>query len=238
MDNLGMGAKKPSMDEFALANLGLTSWCLGFYFPKTLNSCFEEQVLLNSEPHREEFKKNFLLLVKKLQIANPGKQLILKSPANTARVKELLELFPNARFVHIYRNPYRVYLSTERLYEKILPLFGLQKVGNRDIEEYIVNSYEAYHKKWFDEKTLIPSENLFEFAFEDFVKDAMPQLEKMYARFGMPMDEKTKRLINGEVKAHDEYEMNRYAQIKPEIRKQINEKWQECFNSWNYKIEG
>ena len=33
------------------------------------------------------------------------KRIVLKSPAHTARVRVLLELFPKARFVHIIRDP-------------------------------------------------------------------------------------------------------------------------------------
>lgn len=46
--------------------------------------------------------------------------LILKSPAHTARLKLLHELFPQARFVHISRNPYEIYQSTKKLFRDLL----------------------------------------------------------------------------------------------------------------------
>src|SRR5687768_18104609 len=41
---------------------------------------------------------------------------ILKSPPHTCRVPTLLRLFPDARFVHIVRDPYAVYPSTLHLW--------------------------------------------------------------------------------------------------------------------------
>ena len=34
-----------------------------------------------------------------------NRSLLLKSPPHTARIRLLLEMFPNARFVHILRDP-------------------------------------------------------------------------------------------------------------------------------------
>ena len=47
-------------------------------------------------------------------------RLILKSPAHTARVKILHELFPEAKFVHISRNPLEIYQSTQKLFLDLL----------------------------------------------------------------------------------------------------------------------
>jgi hypothetical protein len=47
-------------------------------------------------------------------------RLILKSPAHTARMKLLHELFPGAKFIHISRNPYEVYQSTQKLFMDLL----------------------------------------------------------------------------------------------------------------------
>ncbi|MBX2858683.1 MAG: sulfotransferase [Cellvibrionaceae bacterium] len=74
-------------------------------------------------------------------------------PANTTRTPYLLEQFPNARFVYIYRNPYAVYdESTKNLYRKVGPHFHLRnsEIGTKD--ENIVHIYremiESYHAKF------------------------------------------------------------------------------------------
>ena len=65
----------------------------------------------------EAWKQEFVFLLKKISLANHNKQLVLKSPPNTARIKLLLSLFPNAKFIFIHRNPYEVYVSNKQVLE-------------------------------------------------------------------------------------------------------------------------
>ena len=43
--------------------------------------------------------------------AAQNSRLLIKSPVHTGRVKLLLDLFPNAQFIYIHRNPYQVFKS-------------------------------------------------------------------------------------------------------------------------------
>lgn len=238
MDNLSMGAYKPTMDEFALANLSQASWCHGFYFPKKINYYFEKYVSFSNagKSERESYKKAHLYFVKKAQLKNPGKTLILKSASTTSRVKELLEIFPDARFVHIYRNPSAVYLSTERLYEKILPLFGFHKVSNSEIESFIISSYKEYHQKWFAEKELIAKGKLMEFPFEEFVKEPLPYLLQCYRQWDIELDDTALNSIKTVMDQHNGYQKNSYPKLPINIQKILEVEWAFCYNAWSYKI--
>ncbi|GAH11808.1 unnamed protein product, partial [marine sediment metagenome] len=44
-------------------------------------------------------------VIKKLYYKNGDKLLILKDPIDTANIDLLIELYPNAKFVHIIRDP-------------------------------------------------------------------------------------------------------------------------------------
>ena len=54
----------------------------------------------------KEWKEKYIYFLKKVAYYHKGKRLVLKNPANTARIKLLFEMFPEAKFIHIYRNPY------------------------------------------------------------------------------------------------------------------------------------
>jgi len=62
---------------------------------------------LNDE-EKSRWKDNYLKFMKSITFENFRKRLILKNPANTARIPNLLELLPDAKFIHFYRNPYKV----------------------------------------------------------------------------------------------------------------------------------
>jgi hypothetical protein len=101
------------------------------------------------------------------------KHFYLKAPANTARVKQILELYPDAKFIHIHRNPCEVYSSTLHLLKKILPLLSFQKVKMNSLEESTFECYEALYKKYFNEKILIPKGNLVEIDYAVFIKNPL-----------------------------------------------------------------
>ena len=67
-----------------------------------------------------------MYFVKSLSYRNDSRRLILKSPPSTARIGVLLEAFPRAKFVYLYRNPYDVFYSMRKLWEKEIDLFSLQ----------------------------------------------------------------------------------------------------------------
>ncbi len=238
MDNLTMGAFKPTMDEFALANLSDASWCNGFYFPKNIGLYFIKYVSFEagSDKERERYKKSHLWFAKKMQLLYPGKRLIIKSAATSSRVKELLEIFPDARFIHIYRNPYQTYLSTERLYEKILPLFGFHKVSNEFIEHYIIDSYRDFHQKWFAEKLLIPKNRLVEFSFEEFTANPIPILTDAYKTLDINLTDEALSAIKVVAYSHSAYQQNKYTDLPEETKQKVRKQWQFCFTQWGYPI--
>jgi omega-hydroxy-beta-dihydromenaquinone-9 sulfotransferase len=115
MDNMALGFDRPQEDELALVALGVPSpmWSLG-YPGETKGQAY---LTLRDVPDRERKRwaavfRKFLRLV---TYRHRGKPLILKSPPHTARMAVLARMFPNARFLHIVRDPYVVFASTIHL---------------------------------------------------------------------------------------------------------------------------
>jgi len=111
MDNMFMGMNEPQEDEFALSCLTQLSFGLSWVFPRraahydrflTMRDCTAAEI--------ERWKAALHFFVQKLTYKH-ALPLVLKSPPHTARIRLLLDVFPNARFVHIHRNPYDVFRS-------------------------------------------------------------------------------------------------------------------------------
>ena len=69
-----------------------------------------------TEEERQVFKDTFLRLVK-VSLANTGgTQYLSKNPPHTGRVRTLLEMFPNAKFIYLKRNPYTVLESSRSFF--------------------------------------------------------------------------------------------------------------------------
>jgi len=133
-----------------------------------------------------EWKRVYMEVLRKTTLETGNRRLVLKNPINTARVKLLLELFPDAKFVHIHRNPYDVFLSTLRLYEKALSATQLQVVSQAEIESNILHIYEGVMRRFLAQRALIPVGNLVEIRFEQFEERPLAELRRLYETLQLP----------------------------------------------------
>lgn len=70
------------------------------------------------------------------------KRLLLKSPCHTGRVRLLLKLFPDARFVYVHRHPLDVFLSSAHMASTTYGYMFLQRPTDAQIQEYILKQGE------------------------------------------------------------------------------------------------
>ena len=164
-----------------------------------------------------------------------GKQLVLKNPANTARIKFLLELYPDAKFIHIYRNPYIVYPSTQNLFQKAIRPFMLQKVSDDEINDYIINIYKDIMKSYFNERNLIPKHNLTEIRYEEVEKNPILQLNQIYSELSLDGFDKVKPKFARYLKSVNGYKKNAY-KLDENMVNIIDKNWGFAINKWKYDV--
>ncbi len=235
MDKMALGIDRPQEEEFGMANLCTASWLHGFYFPRNMRRYFKRYVVFqDKDRYRDKWLKNYKYLLQKLQLTNPGKTLILKSPGNTARIKEILTLFPDARFVHIHRNPYDVYRSTIHLFETLLPLLGFHHVNEADFQSYILDAYYEIHYKFLAEKDMIPHGQLFEINFNAFIADPMIGLSKIYSSLNLSGFQTASQNFKLELQQSANYEPNVFDPTIEKERQSIYQKWKLMFEAYDY----
>ena len=237
-DNVKVGIRLPIEEEFAMGNICLNSLVHGLYFPKDFIKIVDDIVLFDSKNNnsKHNWKLNFEYFIKKLTLKNSGKQLILKSPANTGRLKELLELYPDAKFIHIHRNPYHVYQSNEGLYENILPMLSFHKVDNGLMENSILYAYEAIHKKFFNDKRKINKNQIFELSYDEFVTNPEEQLRNAYLHLNIDNYETALPKFRDEINSIKNYQSNKHSALSKKTIEAINEKWKFVFEEYGYPV--
>ncbi len=235
-DNVKAGVDKPKEEEFALGNMCITSLVHGYYFPKSMRSVFDEVVTFEKGSPKllNTWKKHLDFFVKKISYKYPSKRILLKSPANTGRIKEILELYPDACFIHIHRDPYAVYQSNEKLYEKILPILGFQKVNDEFIKNFILYSYKKMNEKFLVDKLSIPAGQFIEMSYVDFVKSPIDLLEKAYKHLNLGDFEKARPHLMEEIKSVEDYQKNTYINLNEATKKRIDEEWSFFFDTYGY----
>ncbi len=209
-DDVKIGVDTPYEHDIAIANICSMSPYSGSYFPLN-QDYYTRYASLEGLTEKQISKMKYFTeyVLKKLYLKEEEKMLILKSPVDTARVKFLLELFPNAKFVHIYRNPYEVFYSTKKLFERTLPIFSLQG-KYLDLENFILKTFRDIYEIYYRDVELIPKGNLIEIKYEHFVKEPLTYIKTIYNELNLKgLDEalpEIKEFLNQE----QDYKKSRY----------------------------
>ena len=235
-DNVKIDAHSPQEEEHPLTNLTEKSGMQIFFFPKN-RSYFDKYNVFEGTTKKEikDWKKVYLKMLKQISLfQGKKKQLLLKNPHNTGRVKILLELFPNAKFLFIHRNPYEVYSSTKFLYEKAVKTQFLQEFSEKEIEERIIYCYEKSMQKYLEDKHLIPEGSLFEISFNELETQPINSLEKIYSNLNISDFNKNKTNFKAYLNTVKSYKKNQLTEIPPEVKDEINTRWKFAFDNWKY----
>ncbi len=185
MDDMPVGTSRPQEDEFALMNLGLGSPYLEWAFPNR-NLRYDEYLSLQGlDPKiKDHWKSSFEYFVKQLNLNSP-KRVVLKSPTHTARVATLLEIFPDARFVHVVRNPLKFIPSMIRMWTRMTDAMSLQIRRDPISVDRILDVFRQMYDQFEKDRSLIPSEHFFEVRYEDLVAQPLTQMELIYQKLGL-----------------------------------------------------
>lgn len=234
MDNMPLSWDRPQEDEFALCMLGVPSPYFTIAFPNRPPQ-YQEYFALEHIPHkaRERWKRKFLRYITCLTYRDP-KRVILKSPPHTFRVKTLLEIFPDARFVYIVRDPYVVFSSTVHLWKSLFITQGLQVPKNQGIEDYVYETFLNMHRQYEQDRALVPAENLVEIRYEDLVKAPLKSVEDIYRTLRLEDFETARPRLTAYLGTVKDYQTNRY-RLTPEQRDEITRKWGSVIQGYGYR---
>jgi len=237
MDNVDFSLDNPEEEEHTLVRMIPYSFYHHWIYPKNARKYFDRYVLFDDAPARvkREWRQTYLDVLKKGTLNMDGRRLVLKNPVNTARIKLLLELFPDAKFIHIHRNPYKVFLSTRRLYQKVLPISQLQDISTDEVESNILLFYQKLMRRFLADKPLIPPKNYAEIRYEDLETDPVAELRRVYARLNLPGFAAYEPNLTAYLQQKAHYRKNQY-RIAPDVVEKVNHHWGFAFKQWNYDM--
>jgi hypothetical protein len=219
-----VGWDLPQEDEFALCNMGMPSPYLTMMFPNRPPQ-FIEYLTLDQvpPPDRERWQRALLWFLRCLTL-DRARRLVLKSPPHTGRIRILLEMFPDARFVHIVRDPHVVFASTMRHYERLFRDQGLQKPRFEGLEELVLETGHRLYQAFERDRPLLARGRFCEVRYEDLVADMPGQMRRIYQTLELGEFDRVLPAIRQYVAARADYRTNRY-QIPPETRERISRRW-------------
>ena len=178
-----------------------------------------------------------MLFVRKLTLKH-GRMLVLKSPPHTARIRLLLEIFPEARFVHVHRHPYAVFQSTMHMLESIWPYWNIQTAGKHATPEAridrVLSTYRLMYDAFFEQRHLIPAGHFFELSYEELERDPTGSLRGLYSALNLPGIEQQVVAMQDYLKASAGYPKNSHTPINDQMRQRVARAWETAFDEWGY----
>ena len=235
MDNVEWRMASPQEDEFAMCLTSFKSPCMSWVFPRQRDH-YDKYLTMRdvSEGEVAEWKNAFLLFLKKMALLS-ARPLILKSPPHTARIRLLLEMFPDARFVHIHRNPYDVFHSTRRTLKAVAEFHRLQRApAAADLDDGILRTYRTMYDVYFEERRLIPEGQFCEVGFERLEQDPVGQIRGIYEALRLPDFSEVHSEVQSYVSSIADYRKNSFPDLPEALRRRIAEDWQRSFQEWGY----
>lgn len=234
-DGLPLLVDQPQEEEFALGNEIDYCFYYWMYFPKDAVFFRDAHFSVDkiSNERALQWKENYQRFVKRSLVNTGGEVFVSKNPPNTARIKWILELFPEAKFIFIYRNPYEVYRSTKKFFNDVIPPLQFQDIDNNLFEEHILASYTALHTAYFEQRNLIPQENLVEVAYEDLITNPYRVVEQLANTLKFPSMDKIDSGLKVKIEKSKTHQIDDYVLDAPTIEK-INARWGSIFTQFGY----
>ena len=234
MDNMPIRWEYPQEEEWALCNLGLPSPYLTILFPNEPPQDPEYFDLRNVPPAQlDHWKQVFTWFLQALTFRTP-KRLVLKTPLHTARVRALLAMFPNARFVHVVRDPYAIFPSMMHTWRQLYRWEGVQAPRYDGLEDQVLDAFERMYRVFDEDIQLLPPGSFCEVRYEDLKRDMVGEVGRIYEQLGLGGFEQAVPAIEKYAANRESYATNRF-ELAPELRDRITERWQGYLQKYGYE---
>ncbi len=239
-DNMELAVDLPQEEEFALQNTCPYSYYDFWFYPERMQEYCDRYLTMKSATEAEiaDFKDKFDRLVK-ISLWNTRRgvkdaQYLSKNPPHTGRVKTLVEMYPNAKFIFLMRNPYTVFESSRSFFTNTIAPLELHSIPLEQMEQNILRNYVELYDAYQEQKQYIPEGNLFEVKFEDFEKDALNITERIYRDLQIPGWQQARPAIEKYIDGKKGYKKNKY-QYAPRTVDLVNNAWGRILDEWGYE---
>jgi len=240
-DNMPHGWFEPAEDEIGLMKLARgRSFYVSVMFPDRAEEYRKYIDFADaSDEDRRLFQDALTTMIKKCMIANGGKRMIIKSCMHSARIPLLLDLFPDARFVHVHRHPARVFTSMVHMRTKVDWENFMHRPTKEFIElrrEHTAQVGEILFRRLIEDRELIPEGNLVEIAYDDLCGDEFEVVRGIYERFELPGWEEYAPLLRDYLDRIAGYKVNKF-EIDDETLDFVYDRWRLVYDTYGYERE-
>jgi hypothetical protein len=235
MDDMALGFGLPQEDELALVALGAPSpyWSLA-YPGEAVGRRFLGLTGV-TEQERGAWEKVLTSFLRLVNLRCPGKPIVLKSPPHTARLAVLTSLFPNARFLHIVRDPVDTFASTVHLWRTTRAANALIAYEDTAIERDVLEGLPEMYRDFEKARAALSPGRFYQLRYEDLLRDPLRTLSACYEAIDLGEFATVRPRLERYLAGLSGYRANQY-QVSPEGRAAVRVAWGPLFRTWGYEM--
>ena len=236
-DNMELAVDLPQEEEFALSNMCPYTFYNFWFYPKYTMEYADKYLTFEqiTPDELQSWEEAFRKLIKISLWNTGGTRFLSKNPPHTGRVRELVRMFPNAKFIYLMRNPYTVFESTRSFFTNTIQPLKLEAYTDAQIEENILAIYRKLYDRYMADRHLIPQGNLVEVKFEDFEADALGMTHQIYRNLSLEGWDEAQAAIEQYVGSKRGYKKNKY-QYAGRTRQLVEQHWGDVLRQWDYQL--
>ena len=234
-DNVRLDPDSPIEEERAICTSCFYSMQMFRHFPGAVDDFKKFLTMRDATPaERARWRASLDCFARKLLVRRGNDAtLLFKAPDHTGKIRLVLEQFPDARFIHIHRDPYEVYASTLQMELTTQSLYAYQKLDRGMLDEFILWRYKAMYDAFFEDLSIIPQGQFVEVAFSDLCNDPIGEVTRVGRDIGF--DGPALPALQDYVNAIAGYKMNKRPPLADEVRGRVAKHWKRCFDTWGYE---
>ncbi len=235
IDRIPVTPTSPQEDEIAIASMTELSFYHGIYFPEQFDRLIDRGLFFDTctEDEIAVWEQRFTYFLRKIA-HQQGKQLLIKNPVYTGRVRLLRRIFPDAKFIHIHRNPVDVFLSMRNFYAKLLGVMALQNVpADLDVDETILRVYDRMMAALVADTADLKSPDFVELPYAALDADPVGAIRTIYDGLALDGFEAARPAFENYTASVRNFQKNRFAP-DPEIVARVTGRWGRWFDHFGY----
>jgi hypothetical protein len=236
-DDVPVGFDRPQEEEFGMLMLGEGTPYLTHAWPRfgPANSDYLDFKGL-TEADKKKWADAYMWFYRRLSLKHGGKPLVMKTPANAARLKLLTKLFPDARYIYLSRNPLKVFPSTVKLWRALYSVQGLHNPPYLDswLDDYVLDMFVRLTEDYEEDKHLIPKDRLVEMRYEDFVKDPVASMRDIYQQLDIPNFAQAEAPMREFLGERSEHKVSRY-ELPPALKRKVINRLKPYIDRFGYR---
>lgn len=234
MDNMKAGWSLPQEDEFALMVLGAPTPYYWIAYPQHAVPNMDSLGSHSFQPHELKRWKLDIDWFFRALTYHTGKPLIIKSPPHTGRLGILAEMYPDAKFIHMVRDPRKLYPSTMKLWRALSETQGFQQGASQaTIHRFVIDALHRMYDSFELDRQKIPSNRIIDIHYEKLVADPKETVAKIYEQLELGSCETVQKKISERAQDDKEYRVNEHT-TNDELEKIIQTEWADYARRYGY----